>query len=99
MNNSPIGVLDSGSGGLSIYLSLRRLLPRESISYIGDHKFNPYGDKSIECIKEWVTKLIPIFAEKEFKLIVIACNTATIAGIDYFEKICTDSHNRLLFRW
>ncbi len=86
MNNSPIGVLDSGSGGLSIYLSLRHLLPNESIFYVGDHAYNPYGDKSTEFIQDRVIKLARYLVDSGCKLIVIACNTATIAGIDHVRK-------------
>jgi len=83
MRSSPIGVFDSGSGGLSIWQAVHAVLPAESLVYIGDHANIPYGGKSTEFIRERVVQSIEFLIKKNCKLIVIACNTATIAGIDY----------------
>ena len=84
MNNVPIGIIDSGSGGLSIWKEIISLLPAESTLYIGDHAYLPYSEKSTIFIRHRVAKLIEFLIKKHVKLIVIACNTATVAGIDWY---------------
>jgi glutamate racemase len=86
MNTAPIGILDSGSGGLSVLSAIRSLLPFESCIYIGDHAYSPYGEKSTDVIRQRVVKLIGALVARGCKLIVIACNTATVAGIEYFRS-------------
>lgn len=86
MNRSPIGVFDSGSGGLSVVQAIQTLLPQESIVYLGDHAFSPYGNKSKEFIKERAIKIIEYLLTQKAKIIVVACNTATVAGIDYYRE-------------
>jgi len=86
MNSIPIGIIDSGSGGLSIWKEITRLLPGESTVYIGDHANLPYSDKSTEFIRHRVFKLIQLLITLRVKLIVIACNTATVAGIDWYRE-------------
>ena len=81
-----IGILDSGFGGLSIYQSVTALLPHESTVYIGDHAYLPYSTKSQSVIHGRVKKLIQFLLTKHAKLIVIACNTATVAGIDTYRR-------------
>ncbi len=83
----PIGVLDSGIGGLTIWQEIIRTLPQESTVYIGDHAYLPYGLRSPEEIRERTTLLINFLAAKQAKLIVIACNTATTAGIDVYRAL------------
>src|SRR5256885_11305863 len=78
MNNYPIGILDSGVGGLSVYQEIVKLLPRESITYIADSKNAPYGEKSSEEIYQLAKRLIDFLLQKKVKLIVIACNTITV---------------------
>lgn len=84
MNNLPIGIIDSGSGGLSIWKEITALLPNESTLYIGDHAYLPYSEKSTAFIRHRITRLITFLLTKHVKLIVIACNTATVAGIDWY---------------
>jgi len=86
MNNAPIGIFDSGSGGLSIYQSIVKMLPLESFVYLGDHAYLPYGEKSTEFIKQRVVQCIEFLNSQKVKLIVVACNSATVAGIDYFRS-------------
>lgn len=86
MTNFPIGIIDSGSGGLSIWKEIISLLPGESTVYIGDHANLPYSEKSTVYIRRRVKKLISFLLKKHVKLIVIACNTATVAGIDWYRK-------------
>ena len=82
--NDPIGILDSGIGGLTIWREIERLLPNESILYIGDHEYAPYGNRSAGEIRHRVKRLIGFLLKKNAKLIVVACNTATVAGIDTY---------------
>lgn len=87
MDTRPIGLLDSGVGGLSIWRSVISLLPHESTRYIGDNAFTPYSEKSKKEIRARVCKLIAFLLLQRSKLIVVACNTATVMGIDYYRKI------------
>jgi|SRR5260221_1535424 len=82
MNNAPIGILDSGVGGLSVWKEITTLLPNESIIYIADSKNIPYGTKTPEEIYELSSRLIRFLLEKQVKLIVVACNTITVTNID-----------------
>lgn len=79
-----IGILDSGFGGLSVYQSITALLPHESTVYIGDHAHLPYGEKSVHVIQERILALIRFLIRENVKLIVIACNTGTVAGIELY---------------
>lgn len=83
MNNNPIGVYDSGFGGLSVWRELHRALPRESLIYLGDGKNCPYGNKTEEQIRELAEKAVGDLVERGCKMVVVACNTATAAAIEY----------------
>ena len=80
MKNSPIGVFDSGVGGISVLKELVNLMPNENFIYLGDSKNAPYGTKSTEEIKELTVANAKLLKDKGVKAIVIACNTATSAG-------------------
>ncbi|OGG03780.1 glutamate racemase [Candidatus Gottesmanbacteria bacterium RBG_16_52_11] len=82
----PIGVIDSGSGGLTVRMSIVRELPGESTIYVGDHKYLPYGEKPAGFIRQRISRLIRYLLTRRIKLVVIACNTATVAGIDDYRK-------------
>lgn len=86
MNNNPIGIIDSGLGGLSIASSLISNFPNESFVYLGDSKNSPYGQKSREEIYVLTKKMIDFLIDKEIKLLVIACNTITVTCIDDLRK-------------
>jgi len=73
----PIGIFDSGVGGLTNAKEIKRLLPNESLIYFGDTKHLPYGEKSPEAIIGYATKITQFLLEQNCKAIVIACNTAT----------------------
>ena len=81
MNNSPIGIFDSGLGGLSVWAAIRKRLPAESLVYYGDGKNCPYGRKSAEQITEYAIEAVERLRDKGAKLVVVACNTATGAAI------------------
>jgi glutamate racemase len=81
MNKSPIGIFDSGIGGVTIFNSIKKLLPKENIIYLSDNLHSPYGNKSIETIKKLSQKNAEWLIEKGCKLIVVACNTATTNSV------------------
>jgi glutamate racemase len=82
MNNHPIGILDSGVGGLTVLQAVVQELPHESIVYIGDSKNTPYGVKSSNEIYTLAKRMIEFLLAKKVKLIVIACNTITVSCLD-----------------
>ncbi len=86
MVNHPIGVLDSGVGGLTVWREIIRELPHESTIYIGDSKNTPYGSRPTEEIIELASKMIKFLLEQDVKLIVVACNTITVSGVDKLRK-------------
>jgi hypothetical protein len=73
----PIGVFDSGIGGLTVVRELVRLLPRESLVYFGDTARVPYGPKSPETVQRYSREAAAFLLTRDVKAIVIACNTAT----------------------
>jgi len=79
--DQPIGVFDSGIGGLTVVRALRRLLPEESIVYLGDTARVPYGNKSHATIERYALQAGAILARYQPKLMVIACNTASAHGL------------------
>ncbi len=81
-NSAPIGVFDSGVGGLSIAKCIAQQLPHENIIYIADSLHAPYGEKSVEFIIERVNIIAEQLIAKGVKAIVIACNTATVNAIE-----------------
>lgn len=83
MNNAPIAVFDSGLGGLSVWRELRRRLPRESLYYFGDGEHCPYGPKPREEVIGYVDEAVRMLLDRGVKMVVVACNAATAAAIDY----------------
>ena len=81
MNNNPIGIFDSGVGGLSVARSIRGELPREDLIYIADSLYAPYGNKSKEFIFLRSSYIIDYLISRNVKAIVVACNTATVSVI------------------
>ena len=77
----PIGVFDSGIGGLTVVAALRELLPSESIFYIGDTARVPYGGKSQATIERYSVELAGLLLAERAKCIVVACNTASALGV------------------
>lgn len=80
-NNAPIGVADSGIGGISVLKELVRLMPNENYLYFGDNKNAPYGVKTAEQVREIMLKNTEYLIGKGIKALVVACNTATGASI------------------
>lgn len=86
-SNRAIGLLDSGVGGLTVAREIFRLLPEEDIIYYGDTLHLPYGPKDLNLVREYAEKIIEyLIREKNVKAVVIACNTATSAALDYVQK-------------
>ena len=83
MNNAPIGIYDSGLGGLTVWREVRKLLPEESLSYLGDGKNCPYGSRSRGEVQALADAAVGRLAAEGCKLVVVACNTATAAAIDF----------------
>ena len=82
MNNKPIGIFDSGLGGLTVVKALKELMPNESIIYLGDTARLPYGVKSKNLVKQFCTQITRFLLEKNAKAIIIACNTATAMALN-----------------
>lgn len=78
---APIGIFDSGVGGLSILSGLRELLPHEDLLYLADSHYAPYGPKGAEFIRERSFAIVDFFLAQGVKAVVVACNTATAAAI------------------
>ena len=81
-NSRPIGIFDSGLGGLSVWRKVRELLPHESIFYFADSGNCPYGPQSHATIQEMCEGVVRYLLDQKCKLIIVACNTATAAAID-----------------
>lgn len=78
MNNAPIGIFDSGMGGLTVMRALAARLPHEQFLYLGDTARLPYGTKSGETVRRYALQAAQTLTKREVKLVVIACNTASV---------------------
>src|SRR5690606_1154665 len=81
MNEAPVGVFDSGVGGLSVLREIRQLLPAESLLYVADSGFVPYGEKPPELICQRSRAIAEFLLAQGAKALVLACNTATAAAV------------------
>ncbi len=81
MREAPIGVFDSGVGGLSVLAEIQRLLPNETLLYVADCGNIPYGEKTPEFIRLRCSVMADFFQAQGAKALVLACNTATVAGV------------------
>ncbi len=90
MDSRAIGIFDSGLGGLSIWHAVRRLLPNESIIYLGDGLNCPYGERTQEEIVSLAERSASELISRGCKLVVVACNTATIASIAHLRAKFSD---------
>lgn len=91
MNNQPIGILDSGVGGLSIWKEVVKQLPSESTIYIADSKNCPYGTRPVDTIYPLAKRLVQFLVDKKVKIIVVACNTITVSCLDRLRKEFPDT--------
>ena len=86
--NAPIGVIDSGVGGLTVAKEIMKALPNETIYYIGDTARCPYGPRKKEEVLNFTWQMAKALEKKNIKMLVIACNTATAVALDAYENIC-----------
>lgn len=86
----PLGVLDSGIGGLSVLIHLQRQLPAEHVLYFADQSHIPYGPRSAEVIQAYTAGITRFLLRQGAKLIVVACNTATAAALDALRSTFPD---------
>lgn len=77
-NNSPIGVFDSGIGGLTVVKEIIKLMPNENIVYFGDTGRTPYGPRPVDQIKEFTNQILDFLSSQGIKMAVMACNTITM---------------------
>ena len=86
-NNSPIGIFDSGLGGLTVFKEIRKILPFEDLIYFGDTARVPYGNKSKETIIKYSSEILGFLTDKKIKIAIVACNTSSSLALDYLRKI------------
>lgn len=86
MNSKPIGVFDSGIGGLTVVHTLMQKLPHENIVYFGDTARVPYGPKSSQVVREYAAQDTDFLLSQNVKMIVIACNTVSSVALDVVQK-------------
>ena len=91
MDNRPIGVFDSGVGGLTVVSALVQNIPSETIYYVGDTARVPYGNKSKDRIQQYSEEIIEWLIKKDCKMIIIACNTASKTTMSSFHLSFTSS--------
>ncbi|MDD4003590.1 MAG: glutamate racemase [Elusimicrobiaceae bacterium] len=86
MRQRPIGIFDSGLGGLTVLKAVQRLLPNENIIYYGDTAHVPYGSKSKKTVTDYSLAIADFLTGRHIKLLVIACNTASASAADILKK-------------
>jgi glutamate racemase len=86
MDPRPIGVFDSGVGGLTVFRALERALPGESLVYLGDTARVPYGTKSAETVVRYAREATHFMLRREVKMVVVACNTASSVAMEAVER-------------
>lgn len=85
-NQDPIGIFDSGIGGLTVAHAVTKALPHESVIYFGDTAHLPYGDKSAAAIQAYSVKICDVLLQHHCKLILIACNSASAAAYELVKE-------------
>lgn len=86
VKNKPIGIFDSGVGGLTVAHAIKQTLPGESIVYFGDTAHLPYGDKSEEAIRSYSIKITKFLLEFDAKVVLVACNSASASAFEVLKK-------------
>jgi glutamate racemase len=86
VKKQPIGIFDSGVGGLTVAHAIKQILPGESLIYFGDTAHLPYGDKSEESIRFYSTKITEFLLDHKAKLVLIACNSASASAFEFLKK-------------
>ncbi len=93
MKTQPIGIFDSGVGGLTVAQAIKQILPSESLIYFGDTAHLPYGDKSAESIRYYSKRITEFLLEHNAKVVLVACNTASASA---FESLKTEFGNQTI---
>jgi len=91
LSSKPIGIFDSGIGGLTVANAISELLPKEQIIYFGDTAHLPYGDKSPKAIRDYSREIMRFLLERNCKMIVIACNSASASVGNNFKNWIPES--------
>jgi glutamate racemase len=86
VKEQPIGIFDSGVGGLTVAHAIKQILPGESIIYFGDTAHLPYGDKSAESISYYSHRITEFLLEHDSKVVLVACNSASASAFDSLKK-------------
>jgi glutamate racemase len=86
VSDAPIGVFDSGIGGLSVYGEVRRRLPTEDVLYLADQGFGMYGEKSLGEVRRRSEQVADFLIDEGAKAVVVACNSASAAALDHLRK-------------
>ncbi len=86
--NRPIGIFDSGIGGLTVFAEIRKSLPQESLIYLGDTARVPYGSKTAETVIRYSLENVDFLRERNVKAIVVACNTASALALPTLAQQC-----------
>lgn len=90
MNEQPIGIFDSGVGGLTVAHAIKQILPGESLIYFGDTAHLPYGDKSAELITFYSRRITQFLLDHNSKIVLIACNSASASAFDALKEEFSD---------
>lgn len=85
MKENPIGLFDSGVGGLTVAHAIKQIMPQESLIYFGDTAHLPYGDKSAEAIRQYSEKITGFLLEQSAKAVLVACNSASASAFGYLK--------------
>jgi glutamate racemase len=90
VKKQPIGIFDSGVGGLTVAHAIKQILPGESLIYFGDTAHLPYGDKSADSIKNYARRITQFLLENDSKVILVACNSASASAFDTLREEFND---------
>ncbi len=93
MKDRPIGIFDSGVGGLTVAHAIKQILPGETLVYFGDTAHLPYGDKSAESIRYYSRKITEFLLDHKSKVVLVACNSASASAFDSLKQ---DFHDRTI---
>src|SRR5213083_1531304 len=95
MNAAPLGVFDSGIGGLTVARALFERLPHEAVLYFGDTARVPYGPKSPETVRRYSAEILAYLLERGVKAVVVACNTSTAHALDHLRACAAVGNDRV----
>ena len=86
LNKNPVGLFDSGVGGLTVFAEVKKFLPNESIFYLGDTARVPYGSKSVDVVKHYSLTNVNLLMALGVKAVVVACNTASSSALSFLQE-------------